>query len=73
MKSHVSATKKSRTVDVAAASKLKMKDKYKKHSCEFKNEAKCEEELDEESKNIEEEEDKFFEDEIEEELDKNSE
>ena len=47
------------------------KEKYKKHSCEFKNRAKCEEELDEESENLEEEEDKFFENEIEEELDKN--
>jgi len=26
-----------------------MKDKFKKHGCEFKNEAECEEELNEES------------------------
>jgi hypothetical protein len=30
-----------------------MKDKFEKHACEFKNEAECEEELDEEGTNME--------------------
>lgn len=34
--------------------------KYKKHGCEFKNEAKCEEELDEDVENVEEEKAKYF-------------
>jgi hypothetical protein len=40
-----------------------MKSKYKKHSCDVKNEAECEEELEEEDTKLENEEEKFFDDE----------
>lgn len=40
-------------------------DQYDEHSCEFKNEAECEEELDQASKSMEKaEQEKFGEDEI---------
>ncbi len=34
--------------------------KYTKHDCEFKNEAECEEELDEDAQDVEEEKKKYF-------------
>ena len=40
-----------------------MANKYKEHSCEFVNEALCEEELDEEGLEISKEEREYFEDE----------
>jgi len=40
-----------------------MKDKYKEHGCEFKNEAECEEELDEDVNNFEESEKEHFDEE----------
>lgn len=40
-----------------------MKDKFKEHACEFKNEAECEEELDEERLDKKEVEKEHFEDE----------
>ena len=39
------------------------KSKFEKHSCEIKNEAECEEELDSEDANFKEEESDFYEDE----------
>ncbi len=39
------------------------KNKFEKHACEVKNEAECEEELDEEDANLKEEEKDFYEDE----------
>ena len=35
-------------------------DKFKEHSCEFKNESDCEEELEEDDSNLEDEETKQF-------------
>jgi len=43
--------------------------KYKKHNCELKNEAKCEEEMDEDAENVEEEKKKYFDEEEEEDED----
>jgi hypothetical protein len=37
-----------------------MKDKFSEHSCEFKNESDCEEELDEADSKLEDEESKLF-------------
>lgn len=39
-----------------------MKDEFRKHACEFKNESECEEELDEKVLDIDEEESKHYED-----------
>ncbi len=39
------------------------KNKFEKHACDIKNEAECEEELDEEDANFREEESDFYEDE----------
>ena len=38
-----------------------MKDKFEKHACEFKNESKCEEELDSIGTNIKDAEKEFYE------------
>jgi hypothetical protein len=38
-----------------------MKKKFKEHACGFKNEAECEEELEEEDSNLEEAEEEYFE------------
>lgn len=40
-----------------------MKDKFKEHACEFKNEDECEEELEADELNLEEEEKKHFDEE----------
>jgi len=39
-----------------------MKDKFKQHACEFKNESECEEEFDESNINLEDSEKEFYED-----------
>jgi hypothetical protein len=41
--------------------KMEEKDKFKEHACEFKNEAECEEELDEEGLNLQDVEKEHFE------------
>jgi len=40
---------------------MKKKNKFEKHSCEIKNEAECEEELDEEFSDLKDEESDFYE------------
>ena len=45
-----------------------MKDKFKEHNCDFKNEAECEEELDEENLDFEKEKRKHFDEDSEKEV-----